>query len=1052
MVPPIGFSKDGIVEKPAIEVFRSLGWEYSNLFEERMGVDGDHGRDNRHEVILKKDFYNSIRELNPQVRDSSIDQAYEEVAMDRTVMSQVNANKEVYELLKSGFKARFENENGDEDTEEVVLIDWKNPEKNHFLVAAQIWISGEMHRRRPDLVGFVNGIPLVLCELKAPNHNVKEGYDDNLRDYKDTIPQLFWYNAVCLLSNGLDTKIGSLAAPWEHFFEWKKVSDEEEAPVLSIDTAIRGLFEKNRLIDYIENFILYSAQKSGTIKVLAKNHQFLGVNNAIEAVKEAKKQKGKLGVFWHTQGSGKSFSMIFFSQKVLRKISGKYSFVVVTDRDDLDEQIYKNFALVGACQKEMRADSAKDLQKLLSDDNKYVFTLIQKFRTEEVGGHYPVVSDREDIIVMADEAHRSQYDVFALNMRNGLPKASFIGFTGTPLVAGEEKTREVFGDYVSIYNFQQSIQDNATVPLYYENRIPELQIINENYREDIENALDEANLNEEEESRVLQRFSSEYYLITRKERLERIAEDVVSHFIGRGYLGKAMYVAIDRFTAVRMYDLVKQEFQKQLGILKERAKNEKDPVMKRALAKKINFIAETDQAVIISSSQNEIDDFRQKGLDIATHRKRLQSEDLETRFKDADDPLRIAFVCAMWITGFDCPTCSTIYLDKPMKNHTLMQTIARANRLSEGKESGLIVDYIGIFRNLEKALAIYGSVSKENEKKKVHPAQSKDELVFQLESYIGELNTFLEDHGVFGITIAKEVDVSSKLSKIADAVESLLESEQSKREYKTRANAVISTYKRVLPDQRANTFASLIAVFQVIRDRLSFGEEVGDLTKIEGRIAGILDESIAAESYRISDNEPKFDLSGVDFEALKERFKKGRRRTVVKDIEASMKRLAKKMLERNRTRQEFYEKFIALIEAYNSGSINVEKYFEELCGVWDAMQDEQKRAAKVGMSEEELVIFDLLTKPDLELSDKEVEQVKKVAKDLLKKIREKLVIHWKQKQEAKAALRVSIEETLDKGLPDRTYGRKVFSEKCEVIYQHVFDSYGPEGESPYGVA
>jgi type I restriction enzyme R subunit len=244
----------------------------------------------------------------------------------------------------------------------------------------------------------------------------------------------------------------------------------------------------------------------------------------------------------------------------------------------------------------------------------------------------------------------------------------------------------------------------------------------------------------------------------------------------------------------------------------------------------------------------------------------------------------------------------------------------------------------------------------------------------------------------------------------------------------------------------------LIAVFQVIRDRLSFGEEVGDLTEIEGRIAVILDESIAAESYRITDNEAKFDLSTVDFEALKERFKKGRRRTAVKDIEASMRRLANKMLERNRTRQEFYEKFMALIEAYNSGSINVEKYFEELCGVWGAMQEEQKRAAKVGMSEEELVIFDLLTKPDLALTDKEVEQVKKVAKDLLKKIQEKLVIHWKQKQEAKAALRVSIEETLDKGLPERTYSRKVFSEKCEVIYQHVFDSYGPEGESPYGVA
>lgn len=1052
MVPPVGFSEDGVVEQPAIAVFKSLGWNYTNLYEENMGLDGDHGRDNRGEVILRKNFYSSIKKLNPNANSASIDQAFDEVSRDRSLQTSVDANKETYDLLKSGFKAKLQNVDGDEEVETIRLIDWEKPENNDFLLASQIWISGEMHVRRPDLVGFVNGIPLILCELKAPNHNVIEGFNDNLRDYKDTIPQLFWYNAICLISNGLDTKIGSYASPWEHFFEWKKISDEEEIPVLSIETAIRGLFEKNRLIDYFENFILYSTQKSGTFKVLAKNHQFLGVNSAIEAVKKSKQQKGKLGVFWHTQGSGKSFSMIFFSQKVLRKISGKYTFVVITDRDDLDEQIYKNFASVGACQKEMRADSAKTLKKLLSDDNKYVFTLIQKFRTDEVGGHYPVVSQRDDIIVMADEAHRSQYDVFALNMRNGLPNAAFIGFTGTPLLAGEEKTKEVFGDYVSIYNFQQSIQDNATVPLYYENRIPELQIINENYREDIEQALDEAGLNEEEESRILHRFSSEYYLITRKERLERIAEDIVAHFVGRGYLGKAMYVAIDRFTAVKMHDLVMQEFQKQIGILNERLKKEKDPVVKKALLNKLNFISLTDQAVIISSSQNEIDDFRKQGLDIGLHRRKMQSEDLETRFKDANDPLRIVFVCAMWITGFDCPTCSTIYLDKPMKNHTLMQTIARANRLSEGKESGLIVDYIGIFRNLEKALAIYGAVSKEDEKKKDHPAQSKDELVFQLENYIGELNTFLEGFGINGVSIAKELDISKKLSKIADAVEKLLGAELSKREYKAKANAVISTYKRVLPDQRANTFASLIAVYQVIRDRLSFGEEIGDLTEIERRIASILDESIAAESYRISDNETKFDLSGIDFEALKERFSKGRRRTAVKDIEASLKKMATKLLQRNRTRQEFYEKFMALIEAYNSGSINVEKYFEELCGIWGVMQEEQKRATKEGMSEEELVIFDLLTKPDLKLTEKEIEQVKKVAKELLQKIKDKLVIHWKQKQEAKAALRVSIEETLDTGLPDRTYTRKVFSEKCESIYQHVFDSYGPEGESPYGVA
>ena len=1049
---PIGFSEDGVVEQPAIEVFKSLGWKYINLYDEVMGENGDFKRDNRNEVILKTEFYEAIKKLNPDANDNSIDQAFEEISRDRSLLSPINANKEVYELLKDGFNASFEDENGNEQIEPIKLLDWEEPTNNEFLLTSQIWISGEMYRRRPDLVGFINGIPLVFCELKAPNHNVKEGYTDNLRDYKDTIPQLFWYNGVCMLSNGLDTKVGSFAAPWEHFFEWKKISDEEETPVLSIETAIRGLFEKNRLIDYLENFILYSDQKSGTIKILAKNHQYLGVNNSIAAVKEVKKREGKLGVFWHTQGSGKSFSMIFFSQKVLRKISGKYSFVVVTDRDDLDEQIYKNFSSVGACNTEMRADSAQDLEKLLKEDHKYIFTLIQKFRTEQKGDKYPEVSKRDDIIVMADEAHRTQYDTYALNMRNGLPNSSFIGFTGTPLVAGEEKTKEVFGSYVSVYNFQQSIQDNSTVPLYYENRIPELQIINENYKEDIEQALDDACLNEEEESRVLTKFSQEYYLITRQERLEKIAEDVVNHFMGRGYLGKAMYVAIDRFTAVKMHDLVKAEFQKKILELEEREKNETSTSILRALKKKINFLKETDQAVIISSSQNEIDDFRKKGLDIETHRRRLHNEDLETKFKDDNDPLRIAFVCAMWITGFDCPTCSSIYLDKPMKNHTLMQTIARANRLSEGKESGLIVDYIGIFKNLEKALAIYGAVSKEDEKKKDHPAKSKDELFFELERFISEVNSFLEEYEINAIRIAKENDISKKLAMISDAEEKLLVSEEVKREYRGKANLVISTFKRVLPDKRANPYASMKAVYQVIKDRISFGEEVGDLSEIEGRIAEILDESISAEGYKIDEHMSKFDLSNVDFEALKEKYKKGKKRTAVRDLEAALRHQAQKMLEKNRTRKEFYDRLIALIEEYNCGSINVEEYFKELCGVINILSKEQGRAAKEEMTEEQLALFDLLTKPNLELSDKEVKKIKKVSRILLDKIKERLVIHWKRKQQAKAALRVSIEEVLDEGLPDEKFGRKIFSEKCEVIYQHVFDTYGQEGESPYNVA
>ena len=421
------------------------------------------------------------------------------------------------------------------------------------------------YTRRIDLIGFVNGIPLLFIELKASHVNLKHAYDDNLRDYKDTIPHLFWYNGLIVLSNGSKALVGSITSPWEHFNEWKKINSEGEEGIISLDTVLRGTCTPERLLDLVENFTLFkiaAAEKGGKagglVKILAKNHQYLGVNNAFEAVQDIRENQGKLGVFWHTQGSGKSLSMVFFSQRVLRKLPGNWTFLVVTDRNELDEQIYKNFAdsgVVTEAEKNVRAGSGEHLQQLLREDHRFLFSLIQKFHIEN-GKKYPVLSERDDIIVMTDEAHRSQYDVLALNMRNALPNAAFIGFTGTPLMAGEERTRQVFGDYVSIYNFKQSVDDQATVPLYYENRIPELQLINPNLNNDMEDLLDNAMLDENQESRLEREFSREYHLITRTDRLEKVAEDIVMHFLSRGYKGKAMVISIDKATAVKMYDKV----------------------------------------------------------------------------------------------------------------------------------------------------------------------------------------------------------------------------------------------------------------------------------------------------------------------------------------------------------------------------------------------------------------------------------------------------------------------------------------------------------------
>ena len=509
--------------------------------------------------------------MNPELPAEAIDLAQEILLQDHSLKDLAVANQEIYKLLKDRAKVTVKDEHGVDLTVAVDLIDWDNPSNNDWLAIQQFWVfsRNDYYKRRPDIVLFVNGIPLGIIELKASHHRVDEAYNDNLSDYRDTIPQLFWYNAFVILSNGHYSRIGSMTAPWEHFGEWKRIIDENEVGRIELETMVRGTCEPAHMLDLVENFVLFKQASGGVQKLLARNHQFLGVNNVIEAVKSLRDNQGRLGVFWHTQGAGKSFSMVFFAEKVFRKLPGNWTFLIVTDRQELDKQIYQNFANVGAVphvksgKADVQAQTGEDLKRILRGNNRYVFTLIQKFHTRD-GEPYPVLSERDDVIVMTDEAHRSQYDVFAMNMRKALPNAAFIGFTGTPLMTDEqERTREVFGEYVSVYDFKQSVDDGATVPLYYENRIPTLQLTNAHLNDDMMKLTDSANLDEEQERRLEREFKREYQIITREDRLQVIAGDIVQHYMERGFAGrsyhsKAMVVSIDRFTAVRMYDHVKQ--------------------------------------------------------------------------------------------------------------------------------------------------------------------------------------------------------------------------------------------------------------------------------------------------------------------------------------------------------------------------------------------------------------------------------------------------------------------------------------------------------------
>lgn len=1046
-----GFSEGELVEQPAIELFGELGWQTANLYHETFGLDGSPWRESRRDAILGRRLRSSLEKLNPDLPSDAIERAFEELNRDRSALIPVSANREVLDAIRDGVKVKFRDpDHGGDRHETVRVIDWRNVESNDFVLASQVWFKGELHERRADLVGYVNGLPLLFVELKAGHRTAQDGYDQNLRDYRDTIPHVFDATAIVMVSNGLDTRIGpSPHAPWDDAFkEWKRIDDETSEGVVSLDVTLRAACAPAKLLDLIENFLVFEETRDGLVKKVAQNHQFIGVNKAVEAVRSIEGNQGKLGVFWHTQGSGKSLSMVTFARKVLRTVPGAWTFVIVTDRDELDDQIARTFAACGALSKsldEVRAGTRDHLKTLLRGNDRFIFTLIQKFGTAK-GESFPELSNRSDIIVMVDEAHRSQYDILAANMRRALPNAAFIGFTGTPLMAGEEKTREVFGDYVSTYTYQQSTEDGATVPLFYENRIPELQLDTEAFAEDVAEIVEEADLDEAQERELERRLGRQYHLLTRDDRLDRIADDVVRHFVARGYRGKAMFVAIDKATALRMHNKVRSAWDAEIVRL-ERGKSAAPADMQDGIDALIAWLRETDMAVVVSSSQNEIADMQAKGLDIRPHRQRMNvSKDDPNHpanlFKKADASLRIVFVCAMWITGFDVPTCSTVYLDKPMKNHTLMQTIARANRNAPGKRAGLIVDYVGVFRNLQRALAIYTAGAGTGRS----PAEDKAALVADLDRATQEAMAFCDRRGVNPVRLF-EVTGFERLGRLGDMVEAISGADSERRAFLNHAATVWGLFKAVMPDARAEPFRKSSAALQVIAERIRALTERPNVDAVQARIEALLDESIAGVDITApirADGavDGLFDLSRINFERLRQMLAQapGRPRTQAQTLRRAVERRLGEMLAQNPIRNRLVERFQEMIDRYNSGSVNAEDFLEQLLAFVADMDDEDRRAVRESLSEEELAIFDILTKPDPELNDDDLELVKRIAKSLLEKLKaEKFVLDWRLKERAKAGVRSTIEEQLD-GLPT-AYEDDIWKDKVGRTYQWVFERY-----------
>jgi type I restriction enzyme R subunit len=1040
------YTEDQLVEQPAIGLFAELGWQTVVAMDEIFGAGGTLGREASGEVVLVPRLRAALTRLNPALPPEAITAAVDELTRDRSAMSLEAANREVYLLLKEGIKVSVPDPlRGGQRAERVRVIDWEHPANNDFLLVSQFSVTGALYTCRPDLVGFVNGLPLVVIELKKPGVPARAAFDENLTHYKQQIPSLFWFNALLIASNGTDSRVGSLTADWERFFEWKRIERENEPRRVSLEVMLRGTCDRTRLLDLVENFTLFSEHKAGLVKIIGQNHQFLGVNNTITSMLTARTDgHGRGGVFWQTQGSGKSYSMVFFAQKVLRKVAGNWTFVIGTDRVELDDQIAKTFKATGAVSEaegdQCHAASGAHLRELLRGNHRYVFTLIHKFQTPEM------LCDRPDVIVLADEAHRSQYDTLALNMRAALPKAIFIAFTGTPLIAGEERTKDVFGDYVSIYDFQQSVEDGATVPLFYENRTPELQLVNPDLNEDIYNLIETAELDPEQEAKLERELGRQYQILTRDDRLETVAKDIVRHFLGRGFVGKAMVVSIDKATALKMHDKVRAHWAAELGrVQKELGRYDLTAERKAELLDRLKVLQTTDMALIVSPGQNEIEQMKKHGLDIVPHRKRMNESQppLDEKFKDTEDPLRIVFLCAMWLTGFDAPSCSTVYLDKPMRNHTLMQTIARANRVFPGKHSGMIVDYANVFASLEKALAIYGA-GKDGK----NPVKDKQKLVADLRRAVDTATTFCATRQVILPAIEQLATGSlERLQRIDDAVNALISPDPLRREFFGHERLVSTLYSAVKPDPAALEFAGRVASIAAIAAaiRTTLNPNPADITEVMGDIGKLLDASITGVDMPAKPA-PVMDLSKIDFEALRSRFKESKHKnTDLEVLKAAIRAQLEKLIRLNKTRADFAEKFEELIESYNQGSQSIGELFEELLKLSRNLSDEQQRHVRENMTEEELVIFDILTRPAPELSADERTEVTKVSRELLNKLKMLLVLNWRQKSTARSQIKLAIEDVLDTGLP-RTYTPELYRQKCSALFEHVYESY-PERDA-----
>lgn len=1148
-------SEDRLVQATfADHLEQVLGWESVFAWnQETFGPDGTLGRRDTRDVVLARDLRAALARLNPELPPAAMDEAVAALTLHDPTRSLVQHNRSFHALLRDGVPVRWRDAAGLLRQTQARVIDFRDPLNNRFLAVRELKITGlrtPSYNRRADLVCFVNGLPLVFIELKAVYVNVRQGFEKNLKDYLDenVIAHAFHHNAFIVVSNGHAARYGSVTSGWDHYAEWKR-QDEADKGSVAAEVLLNGMLARGRLLDILENFIVFDESREGRVrKVVARNHQVLGVNRAVDAVlrQEALKAQfppgerlrhrvvtipladaeavdtqamgeaanapslavvhaaeqpppgrapraitlverahpdmGRLGVVWHTQGSGKSYSMLFFAEKVRRTVPGNFTFLLMTDRHDLDSQIYGTFVGCGVAPPATpRAESGAALRELLKQNHRYVFSLIHKFN-QDLAPDEPY-SERDDIIVISDEAHRTQAGRLARNMRVALPNAAFIGFTGTPLFQNDHLTRRIFGDYVSRYDFKRSEEDGATVKLVYENRGETLGVARQDLNDRIAAAIDAAELDADQQAKLQKLLGRDYEVITADDRLQAIAQDFVEHCAARWEAGKAMLVCIDKVTCARMLAMVKplwaakaaevcraaEDKQAEIERTHDAEQRQRLHAQRDRLLAQARWLQETVIGLIVSEGQGEVAEFRRWGFDIIPHRELMkrgfdmpdgQRVDVEKAFKNPKHPFRVAVVCAMWLTGFDVECLSTLYIDKPMKAHTLMQAIARANRRYPGKEFGLVVDYNGMLAALRAALAQYAlGDDKTGGPDVVAPLHERvaalDEALSEAEAFLRvrgfEPNRLIGASGFVRVAaLAEAVDaVNARVplaaggpAAAAGSADRAFGGDHARQRFEILARAIFLRFKALVTEPTLQLYAERHDNIEAIYRQLTQARDDADVSDLLRVLHRIVNEAITTQAPGADQAQGlTVDLSLIDLQALRDEFatRVRHKATLIEDIRQLVERKLALLLAQNPTRMDYEVKYRTIVADYNADKdrATIEEVFARLVVLSRSMDDEQRRAVREGLSETELALFDLMHKPSLAATERE--RLKQSSRELLAELQRVIapLEHWTEKQQTRAEVEAVIFDRVFL-LPEPPYTADDKDTMAKVLFEHVW--------------